>query len=103
MAPHPGLPVFGSAAGQTPVCLSICSMADFSSASLSDGSPPRGGIEPLPAVADFTRPASPPAADLRVPQADLSPIFGAPRTPAPWHAVQTLATTSPPDIGARDA
>ena len=42
--------------------------------------PPRGGMLPLPAIADLTKPSKPDA-PMRPPQADLSPIFGAPNAP----------------------
>jgi hypothetical protein len=64
-------------------------MAAFTSASDSEGSPPFGGIAPFPLIALLTRWSSPSA--LWCDQTALSPIFGAPSTPAPWHATQRRA------------
>src|SRR5260221_14728702 len=60
-----------------PVCLSISSIVALISASLSCGSPPRGGIEFLPLIADAASPATPPAVPTRPDHPPLSPTFGA--------------------------
>ena len=68
-------------------------MARASSASVAS-EPPLGGIAFLPAIADLVRPSRPSA--MRGAQAALSPVFGAPATPASWQAPQTPLYSSSP-------
>ena len=50
----------------------------------------------MPAMADLSKPSTPPLAPARVFQSALSPTFGAPSTPEVWQAPQYLVTTSAP-------
>ena len=77
-------------------------IAPFSSSSEQVAQVPFGGMALMPAIADFSRPSTPPLALARTFQA-ASPIFGAPSTPAVWQAPQYLATTSSADMAAPPA
>src|SRR5438105_13275238 len=54
--------------------------------------PPLGGIAPLPLMTLAVRPSTPCA--RRGAQAALSPIFGAPATPAAWQAWQVCVKSA---------
>ena len=61
--------------------------ARATSSSVSDGSPPRGGIARTPLMASPTSSFSPSLTSGA--QAAFSPSFGAPATPVWWQLVQT--------------
>src|SRR4051812_39279009 len=68
------------------------------------GLPPLGGMAPLPFSAELYSAGTPCA--MRGAQAPLSPNFGAPATPAAWHATQTclyVPSPLPPAAGAAAA
>jgi hypothetical protein len=57
------------------------------SMSLRSGFPPRGGMARIPFMESLTSTSMPSL--ISGAQAALSPVFGAPAAPVPWHAVQT--------------
>ena len=64
------------------------STAALSSSSVRSAAPPRAGMAFLPLVADLSSASAPVA--MRAAQAALSPVFGAPATPASWQALQIV-------------
>ena len=77
-----------------PAWLAMCTTARRISSSVSEASPPLGGIAPLPLITVCTiafRPCLMCSAHCF-----LSPIFGAFATPAWWHAAQVACTIASP-------